>query len=29
MNVHGVLAFVLAQAVWNLAIAFQLIRNRV
>jgi hypothetical protein len=29
MNVHGVGAFVLVQAVWSLAIAVQLIRNRI
>jgi hypothetical protein len=28
MNVHGVRAFVLAQAVWGLAVAVLLIRNR-
>jgi hypothetical protein len=28
MNVHGVLAFLLAQTVWNLAVAALLIRNR-
>lgn len=29
MNVHGVLAFVVAQTVWDLAVAMLLIRNRV
>jgi hypothetical protein len=28
MNVHGALAFVLAQTVWNLGVAVELIRNR-
>ena len=29
MNVHGVLAFLLAQTVWSLGVAVQLIRNRI
>src|SRR5947208_2877070 len=29
MNVHGVLAFILAQTVWSLAVAAMLIANRI